>query len=280
MGSISIAKRASRTNNSSPSYKKEWMSQEDIDILRTIAAFIAIASENVSLVDELRSQVSRLEDARADLAESRKSLAEGREYERLHLAQELHDGPIQDLYAFHLLFGSLNQEGLAQSVEEINHRILAVIHELRDLCAHLRPPVLAYFGFEPAVQSLVRKFIADHPEIKVIVDIVPNGSALVNSQKIALYRILQEALNNVGQHARADEVMIQYSIDNGSLSLDVIDNGIGFSVPARWVELARKGHLGLLGISERARSFGGLLNIRSTPRTGTALRIIAPVIEA
>jgi signal transduction histidine kinase len=259
-------------------FRKEWMSQEDIDILRTIAALIAIASENVSLLEELRVQLLRLEEARADLVESRKSLAEGREFERLHIARELHDGPIQDLYAFRLKFGNLTPVEVGKSIEEMNREILTVIHELRDLCMHLRPPVLAYFGFEPAVRSLVNKFSVDYPGINVRMNVQLDGPVLADSQKTALYRILQEALNNIGQHAGAGEVWIQYAIDDGVVTLEVVDDGLGFSVPARWVEFARKGHLGLLGIAERAESFGGFLNIISGPGRGTALQVSAPYL--
>jgi len=255
------------------------MSQEDMDILKTIAALIAIASENVGLLDELRQQLASLEEARADLVESRKSLAEGREHERLHIARELHDGPIQDLYAFRLKFGNLDPTGIGESIDEMNQGILNVIHELRDLCILLRPPVLAYFGFEPAVRSLVNKFTIDYPGIDVFMNVQKGGPVLGDSQKIALYRILQEALNNVGQHSMADEVNIYYVIENGSVTLEVLDNGLGFSVPSRWVEFARNGHLGLLGMSERAESFGGNLEIQSTPGNGTLLRVTAPHTE-
>ncbi len=255
------------------------MSQEDIDILKTIAALIAIASENVGLLEELRQQLASLEEARADLVESRKSLAEGREHERLHIARELHDGPIQDLYAFRLKFGNLDSMEISQSIEEMNQRILDVIHELRDLCMLLRPPVLAYFGFEPAVRSLVNKFTDDYPGINAIMNVLNGGPVMGDSQKIALYRILQEALNNVGQHSKADEVFINYMIENGSVTLEVMDNGLGFSVPGRWVEFARNGHLGLLGIAERAESFGGILEIQSEPGNGTVLRVTAPYTE-
>jgi signal transduction histidine kinase len=247
-----------------------------LEILATLAALAGVAAENVELLERIRTQLSYAEQARAELEESQRRLAEGREAERLHLARELHDGPIQDLYAIHLQLGDSDIVGIPSSFDGVTNRLLQVIHDLRDICTKLRPPALAYFGLEAAIQSLANSFRKTHPEIDVDVEIKCNGNNRSPQLELALFRIYQEALSNVSQHAGASQVKIRLHDNEEQLLLEIIDDGHGFEVPDRWIQLARKGHLGLLGASERAESIGGTLQISSGEESGTRLSVLTP----
>ncbi len=92
-----------------------------------------------------------------------------------------------------------------------------------------------------------------------------------------LFRICQEALTNAAKHAQASEVRIRLAVTRSQVSLEIRDNGGGFVVPADWVELARQGHLGLVGMRERAEAVGGSMEISSQPGQGTRIQVVVPL---
>lgn len=245
---------------------------------------------SVSLVrdaaDRPLSAIGILEDdterkqLEADLAELKRRQIEGREEERLHLSQELHDGPVQDLIglAFHLKAFS---DTLPPSVEpeplaEVRREMQTVVRTLRTICGELRPPTLAPFGLEKAIRSHAAEFQQDYPDIEIGLDLMPDGQAMPENQRLALFRIYQQALTNIRRHANARHVLVRLVLDDESVILAIKDDGKGFAVPDRWIDLAREGHLGLLGAFERAESIGGTLSILSTPGMGTTIQVNAP----
>jgi signal transduction histidine kinase len=94
--------------------------------------------------------------------------------------------------------------------------------------------------------------------------------------RLALFRIFQHSVSNVLRHARATELKIHFALGEENITLEIKDNGQGFELPARWIQLARKGHLGLVGAAERAEALGGKLKIISAPGKGTMIRVIVP----
>jgi signal transduction histidine kinase len=240
---------------------------------------------------ELRHLTHRLEQEMAErmriaaeLAEAQQRLSEGREAERLHLAQELHDGPVQDLYGVRFQLGelvespddaSINRVGLA----EVQMRIQHVIGTLRDICGELRPPALAPFGLEVALRSHAGHFQKTHPDLAVTLDLSPDGLDLPERVRLTLFRIYQQALNNVVHHAQARAVLVQLAADAEQIVLTIQDDGCGFAVPPSWLEFARQGHLGLLGAAERAEAIAGELEIVSAAGEGTVVRVVVRAAE-
>ena len=103
-------------------------------------------------------------------------------------------------------------------------------------------------------------------------DLAHDGQTLPEQVRIVLFRIYQEALNNIIRHANATRVWVSFSWMREQAILEVQDDGIGFELPGRWVRLARQGHLGLVGAMERAGEVGGTLEITSAPGQGTTPR--------
>jgi signal transduction histidine kinase len=232
------------------------------------------------LAERLQTEVAERRRMQAELAEAQGRLSESREAERLHLARELHDGPVQDLYGVRFQLGEL-REGLQTQADQL--RLVAVqttlhhvIGTLRAICGELRPPALAPFGLERAIRSHAEQYQKAHPELDVQLDLVPDGQALPERVRLALFRICQEALNNVAQHAQARSVLIRFAFDAEQIMLRIQDDGAGFAVPAHWLELARRGHLGMLGAAERAEAIGGHLEVVSAVGAGTVVRIVVP----
>jgi PAS domain S-box-containing protein len=216
----------------------------------------------------------------AELTEVQHRLSDSREKERLRLAQELHDGPAQDLIGadlqLKLLSNLLKKEADQEKVEMVRQVLQQVNGKLREICGQLRPPTLAPFGLEVAIRSHLEQFQEQHPEIKVQHRLGRDGQLLPEPMRLALFRMYQEMLSNVVKHAQAHHVLVRFALDVEQVTLEVQDDGVGFAVPERWIQLARQGHLGLVGISERAEEIGGQLVILSKPGRGSIVRVVAP----
>jgi two-component system sensor histidine kinase DegS len=99
---------------------------------------------------------------------------------------------------------------------------------------------------------------------------------LSDSLRLSLFRIYQEAIQNVARHAQATEIYIRFRWDDEAILLEIEDNGEGFDVPKNWVDLVRDEHFGLLGMAERVESSRGKLEVQSTLGDGTLVRAIVP----
>lgn len=227
-------------------------------------AFLVAMTENISERKQMENE----------LAEVRRHLIDLPEAERLMLSQELHDGPMQDLYGVFYGIKGLERklsgedaEIISSSAETINH----VIHELRDFAGQLRPPTLKAFGLEQTIRSHAEQFKEDHAEISLSLDLMPDEKRLPERVSLALFRIYQQALANILRHAHATQVTIRLLFDEQHLQLGIEDNGKGFEVPPRLVDLVRQGHYGLVGAAERAEAIGGTFTIDSKPGMGTII---------
>lgn len=261
-----------------PRQGDDELDREDRAILATMSTQAAIACENISLLQSLKERLTEVEQVRDELAEAQARLTEGREDERRHLSRELHDGPVQDLYAMlHELEALIHEdEDMSERVTRLRERVQRVAGALRDVCIDLRPPLLADFGLDVTIRSHVTRFNEKYPDLDVELDLMPRAVALPERVQLALFRICQEALNNTAQHGNARRVRVRFEADAERILLEIADDGCGFVVPDRWIELGRRGHLGLLGIAERAEAIGGTLDVDSAPRAGTTLRVTAP----
>ena len=152
-----------------------------------------------------------------------------------------------------------------------------VIQSLRTIAGELRPPALAPYGLEKAIRSHSQDFQEVHPDLKVRINLMPDGQQLSEPVRLALFRIYQTAMTNILRHAQATELDIRLSLDDRDVTLEIEDNGVGFHVPSRLIELARQGHLGLVSATERAEAVGGKLKVFSEPGQGTKLRVTVPL---
>lgn len=215
----------------------------------------------------------------AELAEVQRRLIDNTEAERLQLSQELHDGPMQDLYglSFQLeMLRLLPAEEQGQLVSSLREKLLSVIQTLREISGELRPPTLAPFGLEKAIRSHAEGFRQGQPGLDIELDLEADGRQLPERMRLALFRIYQGAMTNVVRHAQADKVQIRFKLEPHQVRLEIQDNGRGFETPSRWVELVRGGHFGLAGAAERAEAVGGRLEVLSKPGDGTLIRVVAP----
>jgi signal transduction histidine kinase len=217
---------------------------------------------------------------RAELDEVQRRLIDSREAERLHLSQELHDGPLQELQSINFVLSELENKAVGQEpvdqaqVEQAQESLSEVSRALRIICGDLRPPALAPFGLEKAIRSFLNQSVEINPELQFVANLQEDGQVLPEHIRLALFRILQHTLQNTIKHAQASQVHVIFSFDEEQIFLEIRDNGRGFRVPGRWIELVRDGHFGLVGANERARAIGGKLTIESEPGKGTIVRVV------
>lgn len=228
-------------------------------------------------VDHLESEeVARLHAAFARMMERLKverrqgarAVLRAQEEERRRIAQDLHDEVNQALTAIALRLEALRQSAppeLHADLRETRRLASQAMEELLSLARQLRPTALDDLGLLPALRTQVRDF-ADQTGIHS--DFRPRGDVprLSDDQQLVIYRVAQESLSNVAQHAEARHVMVELSFV-GRTVLRISDDGRGVSGE-------RNGGLGLSGMQERALLVGGQLDIHSAEGQGTTVTLI------
>ena len=206
-----------------------------------------------------------------------------RRFRGLRVAQDLHDGPLQEIIGLSFqvqeLENSIEGAGNNDQLHAIRLSLQELAHSMRSICGELRPPTLVPFGLEKTILSHVETFQSAHPELSFDLDLAHDGQAIPEPIRIVLFRIYQEALNNILRHAQAQTVRVFFGFSETQAVLEVQDDGVGFDPPKRWVKLARQGHLGLVGAIERAKDVGGKLEVAAAPGQGTLIRAVVPLIE-
>lgn len=210
-------------------------------------------------------------------------LLKAQENERKRIAQELHDGLQQVLTAIKFkvesfLQGTDENAGIldVQPLRSIIPIIQESVREINRIQTNLRPPVIDDLGVLAAVSWLSRRFEEMYSNIRIERRIEIREEDIPDSLKMVIYRVLQEALNNVVKHSHADRVDIAFQKSDTRIELVVRDNGRGFDVG----ETLSRGHrigLGLVGMRERAENSGGVLKLQSAPGKGTHVKVAWPL---
>ena len=222
-------------------------------------------SEVRHLQRELTEMARKVQAAQEGLHDYIGAITAAQEEERMRLARELHDDTIQAVIALkqrvQLAQKSIKGQSGQQSLKELETLAEQTIENLRRLTRALRPIYLEDLGLVTALDMLARETSqANHLEV----DFQQSGQECRMSREVelALYRIAQEALNNVVHHAKAKHAMLLIGFDK-EIKLEVTDDGIGFSVPKSPTDFAPSGHFGLLGMRERADLIGARLEVQS-----------------
>ncbi len=247
---------------------------------RTLA--LEMVNQDLTLEIERRCRAeSELQASRDELELLSQQLINAQEDERTRLSRELHDSIGQSLGAVKYTLERISSAGGKLSAEESGvilgnaiHGVTEAIKDTRSIAMRLRPPILDDMGAVAAVRWLVTRFSETYPnlefhlELTVAVDEIPQPLAT------PLYRIVQEALNNVVKHASATSALVSLQRDDQHLVLEVVDDGIGFDAEIEDTGAFRKlGNFGRLGMRERALNSNGILTITSSPGDGTRVQV-------
>jgi signal transduction histidine kinase/ligand-binding sensor domain-containing protein len=202
------------------------------------------------------------------------------ETERKRIAGELHDGLGQDLLVIHHqaklgLRSPPPPAATAKRLDEISATASQALQQVRHIAQHLRPPLLDEIGFTEAARAMLDK-AGLSAGLRLRLELARVDGLLSPEFEVSLYRILQEALNNVTKHARASAVEVLLTAEPGLLRLVVQDNGCGFDPAAPGRDPSGPGGVGLAQIAERVRIMRGRLDLQSSPGQGTRLVIELP----
>jgi signal transduction histidine kinase len=242
-------------------------SERDVAILAGIGRQAAIAIENAHLYENMRfylQQITRAQEA-----------------ERKRIARELHDDTIQSLVVL-----SRRLEALAACSEPLPEAMIRRLQELRGLTDEviqgvrrfsqaLRPSILDDLGLVPTLEGLTNDLI-QRDGIQAELRVVGVKRRLSPEDELTLFRIAQEAFNNVKRHAQARHVWTTVEFTDGAVQITIQDDGKGFQAPIHTADLAASSKLGLIGMYERARLLGGTLTVQSAPDQGTRVVVNIP----
>ena len=248
--------------------RRREFTDADVELLRSVAGLMAGAIENA----RLHRRLAEREEAMERFAER---IVLAQEAERRRLAGEIHDGISQRVVSlsFHLSAAAdtvaTAPDVAAREITEAQLLAGAALDETRFAIAGLHPPVLDDLGLAASLESLARSF----PQLEVKADAQP--CRLPAHVETAVYRIAQEALQNVAKHAEARAARVRLLTRGDTMTLEVEDDGKGF-IPAELAGRTGPGGYGLQGMRERAELLGGTLELRSNPGHGTLLRLRFP----
>ena len=257
------------------SHKTRKYSAEDIQLLESIAAQIAIAIENAKLHEKVWHQ----DEIRGELLREIFSI---QEEERRRIARELHDETSQAIASL-----TANLEAVVvtlppdaykakNKLKEIEERAIRILDEINRLIYELRPTLLDDLGLVAATRWLIDNNLV---AAGIAASFTTSGRErrLPLKLEATLFRVIQEAVNNIARHAHARKAGVNLHFKKKAIRVHVRDDGEGFDVDEAINSKERPRGLGLLGMKERVEIMNGTLSIRSRDGGGTVIDIEIPV---
>jgi len=231
--------------------------------------------------EDLEVQMQETSQALDDVCRAREhlfaQLISSQEEERRRVSRELHDETSQGLATFIVRLGTLtrlvdDEDALAQ-LRMLRAQAVDTLEGVNRIVMDLRPGLLDEYGLVPAVEWYAdERLTAQGVSVKMKVEGVPRE--LSSHTQASIYRVIQEAINNILQHARASEVLIRIQWLEDHLRIEIEDNGRGFDMQKAFSSVS--GHFGMLGMRERVALLNGALHVHSAPGEGTQLTVEVP----
>ncbi|KEO84045.1 sensor histidine kinase [Tumebacillus flagellatus] len=208
---------------------------------------------------------------------------QAQEEERKRVAREIHDGPAQTM-ANVVLRAEICEKMLDRDVEkvrselrELKDSVRASLSEVRQIIFDLRPMALDDLGLAPTLRRYMADF-QDKYKIATELKVFGREKRFNNSLEVAVFRSIQEALNNIWKHAKASTATVRLELTEKQVNVHIEDNGIGFDV-SEATSGPEGGHFGLLGIKERIQLLEGRLEIKSNRGKGTKVILSLPITD-
>ncbi|MTV82159.1 sensor histidine kinase [Secundilactobacillus folii] len=204
------------------------------------------------------------------------------EEERKKISSDLHDSIAQGVYSAIMGVRRLREESLsADEIDELSQIIERELNdtltEVKGMALDIRPSVLDNFGLLSALKVLAQRS-QENSGVTVTVIGKADTDRLSSNVQSVLYRIAQESIHNALKHAEANEITILLVSHDHFINLEIIDDGVGFDVPAHRKFNGRS--LGLMNMNERVKSLNGSFGIKSSPGNGTTVTAKFPVVGA
>ncbi|NTU78450.1 MAG: GAF domain-containing sensor histidine kinase [Chloroflexales bacterium] len=243
---------------------------QDMQLLTTLAAQAAIAIENARLYQSLKQEHERLLSKEADV--------------RHAIARDLHDGPTQSVAAIAMNIEFIKKlykampERVPDELNTLAELVNKTTHDIRTLLFELRPLGLETQGLLITLQQYVDRWRDPAgSDTRLRLEAPANMPRLPNEKEAAAFIIIQEAVTNARKHARSDVITIYLYTEEDTFVASVRDRGKGFNLAAVESSYNNRGSLGLLNMKERAHLIGADLRIRSDPGQGTTVELRVPL---
>jgi signal transduction histidine kinase len=257
---------------------KPWDAEElKLTVMRASELF-DLSAENKQLLKDLAQKNVELRKMK-DYSEERV------EEERLRISRELHDDTCQALASqtlsmelcIRMLKPDLNQEkidSIKDNIITMREQIKDISRQVRRISMDLRPAELDSLGFVSTIEQFINRFSKQENIPEIQLNLSGDIITLPQRLELAMFRLIQECLNNIKKHSEASNVFINLEFGDEKLTIIVKDNGKGFELPENYSELLQDGHLGLVGMKERVENFNGELKINSSPGNGTEIKVV------
>jgi signal transduction histidine kinase len=250
---------------------------DSLDLALFAALLLALGSAAyiMRIEEQNRCRFTEIAQARRDLEQLSARMVDAQENERRTISRELHDQVGQTLNAVLMDAANLasrippDDEAGRQYLDNIRTHANASVNAIRDIALLLRPSMLDDLGLIPALEWQARE-TSRRTGIPIQVSASDVGETLPDPVRTAVYRIVQEALQNVARHSHATHAEVVVAQSARELTVTVSDDGAGF-------DPARIRGMGLLGMEERVRQFAGRLEVHSEPGKGAKIRATLPL---
>ncbi|MCZ6694346.1 MAG: sensor histidine kinase [Bacteroidetes bacterium] len=228
-----------------------------------------LAEKNQEISDQKIRELQKTQKLQA-----MQGMVEGQEAERIRVAKDLHDSLGGLLSSVKMQFSQLNPNQTAASSEyqKVDLLIDEACTELRKVAHNMMPDALMKFGLVTAVEDLAGK-IENQAKLQIDVQAIGLNYRLDNKKEIAIYRVIQELLNNIVKHAQASEILVQLVLHEDRLNLIVEDNGVGFDLD----QASQADGMGLKNVRSRISYLNGNISFDSVVDTGTTVTIDIPI---
>jgi len=251
-------------------------------ILELFTSLVSIGGEPVGFL-HLARDVTEERKMRDSLRFYLQAILRTQEDERKRIARELHDETIQSLLLLaHRLDSVISDssrklsKSIKEELEQLHRLAVEICEGLWRYTRNLRPRILDDMGLVAALEYIADETI-DSEGIDVSVQVVGAMPALSSEAQLVIFRIAQEALNNVRKHTEASRVVVRLEFEERKMRMTISDDGQGFEIPKQLDDFPSSGRLGLVGMYERARLLGGNFQVQSGLGKGTEVVVELPL---
>ncbi len=235
----------------------------------------------ISGFEHIARDVTQERQQQANVRAYIQQITRAQEEERKRIARDLHDDVSPDIIVLIQKLDNITSTPkpkimeVRAGLEEVREQAVKALEGLRATAQGLRPRIIDDLGLVAALEWIAEELERDQ-KIRISVETKNMDRKLSSETQILLFRIAQEALNNIRKHARAARVMIKLEGGDKEIKMTVTDDGQGFKAPEKIEGMVSAGRLGLMGMHERARLLNGTLKIKSAAGEGTEITVRLP----
>lgn len=248
-----------------------------LKILFTMDYFLIDPEEQIfSLILKNGATTNRVQKM-SEKSELVKNITRAQENERKKIAEDLHDSIAQSVFSSIMGLNNLKTKNPdeAADIEQIQQQLKETLTEIKQLAIDIRPAVLDQFGLVPAINSLIKRLSLTTDIELTFINRIPDNEELDANLQVGIYRLAQESITNAIKHSKAKTIVVILLRHQSSLTLEVIDDGVGFDINKSINKNGKS--LGMLNMNERVKALGGFFQVNSHFDEGTTIKASFPV---